>query len=109
MLYFRSRANKEEIKMRFRNLRFVGTEILDKEDKQYEIEIMAKFKKGTFTKDNFGDEAGCVIVTINGSFENSDIQLYDSLNGEWLEVTKEEEESIKEYVEKNKKDIEINF
>jgi hypothetical protein len=109
MIYFRSRANKEEIKMRFRNLRFVGTEILDKEDKQYEIEIMAKFKKGTFTKDDFGDEAGCIIVTVNGSFENSDIQLYDSLNGEWYDVTEEEQNLVKEFVEINKKDIEIIF
>jgi hypothetical protein len=95
--------------MRFRNLKFVGLEILDKEDNQYEIEIIAKFTKNTFSKDDFGDEAGCIILTVNGSFENSDVQLYDTLNGEWLDVTEDEEKFIREFVEKNKKDIEINF
>jgi hypothetical protein len=107
MLYFRSRANKEDIKMRMRNLKHVESIILDKEDKQYEIEIMAKFKKNTFKKDDFGDEAGCIIVTVTNG--NKDIQLYDSLSGEWLEVTKEEENFIEQFLEENKKDIEINF
>jgi hypothetical protein len=93
--------------MRFKNLKYVGTEILDREDKQFEIEIMAKFKKDTFSKDDFGDEAGCIIVTITDG--NSDVMLYDSLNGEWLEVTIEEEKFIKEFVEINKKDVEIIF